>query len=155
TGERNADAATEAGADPAAYNDVTDGANWTAFDLVGSAGLPQNGLFGATFDGRYVYFGCANGGPTTRYDTQSSFTAAGAWSTHTTPPDLEGAVFDGRYVYLVPSLAPTAIRFDTHGMFADGSSWNAFTTTAVHPNAKSFSGAVFDGRYVYYSPDNA
>jgi len=138
--------------DNATYNDMMTLTNWTSYDLVGSAGLTQNGLYGGAFDGRYVYLACANGGPTTRYDTQGNFTTAASWSTFNTTPDVEGALFDGRYLYLVPSLAPTALRYDTQAAFNVAGSWSSFTTTGIATSAHSFDGAVFDGRYLYYMP---
>jgi hypothetical protein len=134
---------------------MTDVANWTGFDLVDTGHLPQNGLFGAAFDGRFVYFACANGGPTTRYDTQAPFGDAASWTTHQTSQDLEGALFDGQRVYFVPSISGTALRYAPAGGFGDAGAWESFSTTSIDANARSFTGGVFDGRYVYYFPNNA
>jgi hypothetical protein len=92
------------------------------------AALPQANLglkmsfFGATFDGRYVYYvpniNAYDGGysgQVVRYDTiPQLFGATTSWTTFDTGtltvPEggapargLNGAVFDGRYVYLVPN----------------------------------------------------
>jgi hypothetical protein len=103
----------------AGFNSIS---SWSAFppaQLVPAA----TSYFGATFDGRYVYFAPTGGGGQDngfllRYDTTiADFTSSAAWgsfdttSLNTNAIDFAGAVFDGRYVYLVPEGTLVA-RFD-------------------------------------------
>jgi hypothetical protein len=94
----------------------TTASSWEIFDT--STSSPSaTGLFGATFDGRFVYFAPYSGVAVARYDTASTFTDSAAWSTFdvTTvdPRDTAfyGAVFDGGAVYLVPHGGGTVARF--------------------------------------------
>ena len=153
-------AANDAGdAGSTTYNDLTQAANWTGYDL---GALRDNS--GATFDGRYVYFASLNAtGTVTRYDTQASFTTGASWTTfdattvNANARGFWGAAFDGRYVYLVPNSyngTPhgTVTRYDTQAPFGTAGSWSTFDTTSLSANAKGFVGATFDGRYIYFVP---
>jgi hypothetical protein len=157
----------DANVTPTTYNDMTQAASWSTFDLSAvSAGAKT--FAGATFDGRYVYFAPASDvvGTVARFDTQASFTAAGSWSTFATTTlnpnakGFQGAAFDGRYVYLVPLATAAftfdglAARYDTQASFTAPGSWTTFDTATLDANATGFAGSAFDGRYVYLVPDN-
>ena len=76
---------------------------------------------GASFDGRYMYYGPKYSDTFVRFDTQGIFTTAAAWdrinmSTAQGGAELDnayyGASFDGRYVYFVPTVSHTFVRFE-------------------------------------------
>jgi hypothetical protein len=120
--------------DTQASGGFVDPNSWQTFPLdpvIGST-VSDIGYYGATFDGRYVYFAPSTGkdlnnkefigSVVLRYDTQGSFTGASAWSTYDVTlsnpgaAGFLGAVFDGRYVYLAPywngSYDGIVARFD-------------------------------------------
>jgi hypothetical protein len=143
--------------------------SWSSFDMstLASAAIDYAG---AVFDGRYVYFvpnGGSQSGFVTRYDTQGTFTDAGAWSVfdmttvHSLLRGFIGGVFDGRYVYFVPyntyisgnpALSGRVGRYDTTGSFTAASSWSSFDVATVNASAVGYQGGVFDGRYLYLIP---
>jgi hypothetical protein len=90
--------------------------SWETFDTV-TVNPNANGLFGATFDGRFVYFAPYGGVAAARYDTQLPFGNGVAWTTldmTTVDPRASafyGAAFDGAAVYLVPHGGSTVARF--------------------------------------------
>jgi hypothetical protein len=107
-----------------------DASGWSFFSPQLPLGLGPN-YFGATFDGRYLYFAPASGSASTdggaiqmpflRYDTNAPFDAKPSWATfvHSLSDgglagfeDFAGSVFDGRYVYFVPAGADAFVRFD-------------------------------------------
>jgi hypothetical protein len=141
-------------------------ASWSTFD---TATVGAKGFIGAAFDGRYLYLvpyydGTAFDGVAARYDTQSAFTTAAAWSTFDTTTVNAGAkgfiggAFDGRYLYFVPrqsaalSFNSILTRYDTQAGFTTATSWSAFDTGTVNVNARGFASAAFDGRYLYLAP---
>ncbi|MCW3020168.1 MAG: hypothetical protein JWN10_2476, partial [Solirubrobacterales bacterium] len=120
-------------------------------------------LFGAAFDGRYLYFvpnynNTVQDGLVTRYDTQGAFGSVGAWSTfdlatvNASAIGFLGAAFDGRYVYFVPGTGSLAARYDTQRAFGGGGAWTTFDVKSVNAGAPKYFGAAFDGRYVYLVP---
>ncbi len=135
---------------------------WTTFNpsVVNSE---ATGFWGATFDGRYVYFVPNSYGTVTRYDTQATFDNAASWSTFdagtvsSRAKGFNGATFDGRYVYFVPHAGPAldglVTRYDTQAAFGDAASWATFDTATVNASAVGFTGGVFDGRYLYLVPN--
>jgi hypothetical protein len=95
---------------------------WATFVLTNVA--PGNdGMFGMTFDGRYLYFVPSNSaqlsleGLFARYDTTLPFTAASSWESYDltavspVATGLGSAVFDGQNVYLVPFFSGAVVRF--------------------------------------------
>jgi hypothetical protein len=80
---------------------------WTAYDVDSFA---AGGYWGATFDGKYLYFAPNDSLEVLRYDTSAPFATASSWSTFdlgtsgiaTNLSRFAGAVFDGEYVYFVP-----------------------------------------------------
>jgi hypothetical protein len=92
--------------------------SWSAFDLAPDAGSAT--LFGGAFDGRFVYFvpSAPASGVVTRYDTQSTFGAACAWSAYDigklnpSATSFSGAVFDGKFLYLMPHGNTWVARFE-------------------------------------------
>jgi hypothetical protein len=78
-GDAAPDAGTDASVVTAAYNDMTQAANWSTFDTTTLNAKPS-GFAGATFDGRYVYLVPRNvsaipDGTVARFDAQAGFTA--------------------------------------------------------------------------------
>jgi len=146
-------------------------ASYTVFALT-SIGVPSNaGYGGGVFDGRYIYLSPATGASTpprsatiVRYDTTSSFTTTGSYSTfniQTIATGLThyfGAVYDGRYVYFMPYNAlatprsASIMRYDTTLPFSAASSYAVYDMHLVSSKAQFFYGGVFDGRYVYLIP---
>jgi hypothetical protein len=137
-----------------------DASSYATFDVATLNAEANGGLFGAAFDGRYVYFVCSAACDRTlvaRYDTRDAFTAATAWTTIPIPTDhandIRDIVFDGRYVYFVPARRGNAAsgdvdRYDTQGELTSATAWATFDTTAL--GADEFWNAMFDGRYVYF-----
>ncbi len=136
--------------------------SWDVFDVSGVAPVVKS-VFGAIFDGRYIYLPpFSNGTPasvTARYDTTKPFAQNGSWETFdvaqvdATAVNLHGGTFDGRYVYY-PSYnnVGVIVRYDTTMPFAQKGSWQAFAISKVTGNVASYSGIVFDGEYVYLVP---
>jgi hypothetical protein len=146
---------------------MTSAASWQVIDPSVLIDANAYGYKGAAYDGRYVYYvprntGGQPGGLVVRYDTQATFTQAGAWSKYDLVPNVNinakgftGAVFDGRYLYFIPSINTTFVaRYDTQQPFTTQGSWSTFDVTTANPNAKGFFGGAFDGRYVYLVPGN-
>ncbi len=98
--------------------------SWEVFNAQGVNGSAQ-GITGAGFDGRYVYFSPHDDGTNymslaIRFDTQGAgFTNTAAWSVYDTSAldanarGFHGVGFDGQYIYMVPSNttggAPTGV----------------------------------------------
>ena len=81
----------------------------------------DDAYFGASFDGRYVYYTPRDSDTFVRFDTQGVFTTAGDWSQinmstaqggATLDISYRGSAFDGRYVYYVPHYSDTFVRFE-------------------------------------------
>jgi hypothetical protein len=143
--------------------------NWLAYDASSTGGLQATIYKGAVFDGRFVFFvPYLNGGACVvlRYDTQTAFTNATAWTawnaTNTSGLQTEGydgAVFDGRYVHFTPYHTSGSVfhgvilSYDTLAPFATASSWSAVDAGGVGGLAtQGYVGAVSDGRYLYFAP---
>jgi hypothetical protein len=145
------------------YSDITDTSKWTKFNLA-PLGLDHGALlWGAAFDGRFMYFpayqtgfydsdGSINelSGLVVQLDTQGTFTSVASWATFDTAVGggqaYTGAVFDGRYVHFLPNQGTVASRYDTKAPFGTASSW-AYATTGG-----SFAGGTCDGQNVYAAP---
>lgn len=144
-------------------------ASWKAFEPAGSA----KGLWGGTFDGRYIYFsprydGAAWSSEVLRYDTTQGFDTASSWKTfdpvaagmNGSPQGFYGALFDGRYVYFVPStnsvlgVHGVVLRYDTTESFDALASWQAFDPgdAGVGIDPDGYVDATFDGRFLYFAP---
>ena len=76
---------------------------------------------GASFDGRYIYYGPKYSDTFVRFDTQGVFTTAGDWSQMNMSTAQGGAelndayygvLFGGQYIYFVPSFSTTFVRFE-------------------------------------------
>jgi hypothetical protein len=120
---------------------LTAAASWSKFDALANLDPKAKRFAQANFDGRYVYF-VPNGfdaldGLMVRYDTEGTFTAAGAWSkfdlTQVNPgaTGFSGSVFDGRFLYLVPDAyfaSGLVARFDakTPPSMPNLPGWNGF-----------------------------
>jgi hypothetical protein len=140
--------------------------SWAAFDLA-ALGAGVGGFWGATFDGRYVYFDPFSNavddagtelldGRMPRFDTQAPFETASSWSIFDTTQlgqavaGFDGSISDGRYVYFAP-YGSTALRFDSHASFAATASWTTFDLSNVPGAMTDLGTPVFDGRFVYYT----
>lgn len=155
--------------------DFDDAASWEAFDPGNNGvGVDPDGFFGATFDGRYVYFapffdGSTYRGEVLRLDTTLTFTDPASWTAYdpgdhgvgTDPDGYAQPVFDGRYLYFAPHYNGTdyhaeVLRFDTTMTFTDPASWTTYDPGAggVGTAPRGFYGAAFDGRHVYLIPYN-
>ena len=143
--------------------------SWTKQDATFVNGLTTRGYFGATYDGRYVYYApCRTNvfhGVALRYDTRGEFTDTNrweAWDAGATDGLITkgygGAVCDGRYVYYVPfgddvDRHDRVLRFDTQGPFRDAASWSAYDAAGTDGmSAFGYNDAIFDGTYVYFVP---
>jgi hypothetical protein len=147
-----------------------DTAAWAAYDAGAVDGNDTKEWWGATFDGRFIYFSPVAYGAAVRFDTVSDFKSAKSWKSYgitvagnTNSRGLDtggytGAVFDGRYVYYSPFLNSIekhgiTLRYDTTGNYSSSTAWSAYdagNTDGI--TSKGFAGAIFDGRYVYYVP---
>jgi hypothetical protein len=92
-------------------------ASWEIFDTR-TVNTAANGLMGATFDGRFIYFAPYVGVAAVRFDTTAgAFNSAAAWSSldlrtvNAAAIQFYGATFDGSAVYFVPHGGSTAVRF--------------------------------------------
>ncbi len=143
--------------------------NWSAFDAGAIQGLQTQGYFGATYDGRYIYYAPCRAqdfhGYALRYDTQKDFHSKDSWESYDAgqtdgleTKGYSGAVFDGRYVYYVPFAVLTQrhariLRYDTHADFRAQSSWKAYDAQNILGRKMTgYVEAVFDGRYIFFSP---
>jgi predicted outer membrane protein len=146
----------------------TTAADWQQMSMStaqGAAAL-DNAYFGASFDGRYIYYVPYNSDTFVRFDTQgTSFTTAADWqkmsmSTAQGAAALDsayfGASFDGRYIYYVPLNSDTFVRFDTQGTsFTTAADWQKMSMSTAQGATvldAAYTGASFDGRYIYYVP---
>jgi predicted secreted protein len=149
----------------------TTAADWQKMSMStaqGAAAL-DNAYFGASFDGRYIYYVPLNSDTFVRFDTQgTSFTTAADWqkismSTAQGAAALDdayqGTSFDGRYIYYVPYNSDTFVRFDTQGTsFTTAADWQQMSMSTAQGAAAlddAYFGASFDGRYIYYVPRNS
>ncbi len=144
----------------------TNAGSWSAYAVGALVDAGAPGFATGGFDGKYVYAVPQNGQApiVVRYDSTSTFTQAGSWTSFDVSAvsaqarDFEGAVFDGRYMYFVPykdqsnGYGGKAVRYDTTKPFAQTASWESFDTAQVNANAVGFNGGQFDGRYVYFAP---
>ncbi|HEY5242196.1 MAG TPA: hypothetical protein VIJ22_12045, partial [Polyangiaceae bacterium] len=125
------------------------------------------GFYGGVFDGRYVYTvpyenNVGVDGVLVRYDTETSFLTATAWTPfdmatiNATAEGFTGATFDGRYIYFVPKFKTVTARYDTLATsLGSKSSWSIYDLSTVTPadaGTPSFAGGAFDGRFVYFIP---
>ena len=91
-------------------------ASWSTFPVT-TVDANARGFFGATYDGRYVYFAPYSGNLAARYDTSAPFADASAWRTFDVTGvaaqarDFYGAAFDGGTVYFLPHGTGTVARF--------------------------------------------
>ena len=99
----------------------TDPSSWRSFDLskttVAGGDFVDMYFYGASFDGRYVYYIPGDGTVLVRYDTQADFSSASAWESVGmwavgASSGFRGAAFDGQYLYLVPRDWGPIMRFD-------------------------------------------
>jgi hypothetical protein len=159
-GSGGADSGTGCTADSMGYHAMANAACWATYDVSNAIGA-INGLYGGTFDGRYVYFAPVGAEPFVRYDTQGAgFDATSSWTAYNPAAkgdasaytdEYAGAVFDGRYVYFIPGdVTPSFLRFDTQGTFESKSAWTLFTLS--QSEAGGYAGGTFDGRYIYFAP---
>jgi hypothetical protein len=94
----------------------TAAASWSTFDI-STLDATAKGYFGATYDGRYLYFAPYNNKAIARYDTSASFGDAAAWGIYdatvhaTAARDFYGTAFDGDDVYFIPHGSSTVVRF--------------------------------------------
>jgi len=150
---------SDSGADGGA--DLSDLSRWSAFDLTSLGGAPT-GLWGGTFDGRYVYLTPSSEDQTSslayRYDTTGSFTTTAGWlkfdlsSTGAGATDFAGTVFDGHFVYFAPTWGGSVtVRYDPQLPFTQTSSWTLFDPGAAYTVRQ---GATFDGQFAYFVPTN-
>ncbi len=143
-------------------------ADWQRMNMStahGGAAL-NDAYYGASFDGRYIYYVPSSSNTFIRFDTQGiSFTTTADWqlmsmSTAQGASLLDsayfGASFDGRYIYYVPFLSDTFVRFDTQGTsFTTTADWQLMSMSTAQGAAAldaAYSTTSFDGRYIYYVP---
>jgi hypothetical protein len=151
----DADSAADAEAG-VVYNDMTNAAFWTSFDLTTVDPSAKN-FAGGAFDGHYVYFSPNGQAVVARYDTTSAFASTSSWSTFhantqlTASGSCAGAAYDGHYVYFVPSaFGEIIMRYDTTATFGSTSSWSTFDLSSADAGTSGYAGAIFDSRYLYF-----
>jgi hypothetical protein len=138
--------------------------NTTAFyDLTQGGTRAVAGFCGGVFDGRYIYYvpytNVAFHGTVVRYDTTSSFAAAGSYAVYNLQQlnsfakGFWGGLYDGRYVYFSPFGGNTVFtRYDTAYSFTASTSYSIVDLSSITPGRIRFTGGAFDGRYIYLSP---
>jgi hypothetical protein len=124
-------------------------AAWSVFDMH-SANTQAYWLFGALFDGRYVYVESTSNSSITQFDTMAALDAGASYAffnvgTNLGVAGLANGAFDGRYVYFTGTKIA---RYDTHATFTTVGSWSAVSATNVTANGCIL--GAFDGRYVYF-----
>jgi len=146
----------------------TNSSDWQQMSMSTAQGgaTGDEAYYGASFDGRYVYFVPEYAGSFVRFDTQGTFTNASDWQ-QMSKTTVQGGVasgsykyttFDGRYIYFVPKNSATFVRFDTQGTFTNVLDWQQMSMSTVQGSValnEAYLGATFDGRYVYFVPDNS
>jgi hypothetical protein len=147
----------------------TTSSSFTTFNLT-SVNAGVNTLYGACFDGRYIYYSTkwvnSSNGLAARYDTTQPFRAAGSYivfdisNLSANAYGFAGNVYDGRYVYYVPLGDPsvpqdnfTVARYDTTLSYAAMASWTLFSLASLSSSARGLTGALYDGKYVYFFPN--
>jgi hypothetical protein len=99
----------------------TDPGSWQSLDLtktnIGGGDFYNMYFYGASFDGRYVYYVPGDGTLLVRYDSRADFTAPSSWESVGmwaigASSGFRGAAFDGQYLYLVPRDYGPIVRFD-------------------------------------------
>jgi hypothetical protein len=172
----SADADAGGGADTEAsgpYNDMTDPANWSAFDTR-TVGACASLCAGGTFDGRRVFLVPSYVAPDASgfvavYDTTQPLADANAWSgfdtTRLAPTakGFAGAAFDQHYVYVGPNFdgffaRGVAPRYDITQPLGADASWGFFDISTLGDAGPvagdvGYNGVSFDGHYVYYAPN--
>ncbi|MBS0625611.1 MAG: hypothetical protein JSS32_06140 [Verrucomicrobia bacterium] len=143
--------------------------SFSIFDMQANVSSNSCGIFGACYDGRYVYMisdqnRLTQSGTVTRYDTTLPFSTATSYSAFDLSPisslsvGFEGSIYDGRYVYFIPNDSFVAtksgliVRYDTTMPFTSYSSYTSFDSTSVQSNSCGFLGSIYDGRYIYLVP---
>ncbi|MBN2694564.1 hypothetical protein JXR93_07865 [bacterium] len=152
--------------------------SWEAFDVNSNNSTFSNakGYYGATGDGRYIYFApCRDSnndgfhGRVLRYDSTKSFTDLSSYSLYDagntdnlTTTGYAGAIFANGYIYFVPYLNEEGrhakvLRYNTSSDFSNSNSWSAFDANSLDlptgAQLNGYDGGVFDGeRYIYFSP---
>ena len=157
--------------------------SWDTFDLCPGAEpcqhegitIDPDGYYGASFDGRYIYFtpyynGTERHCEVLRYDTwsEAGFNSLSSWTTFDPANNgvgtylygFSGTVFDGRYVYFVPAhnrhvdYHGKVLRYDTRSEFGSVESWETFDPgdNGVGTDPDGYVGAVYDGQYIYFVP---
>ncbi len=154
------------------HQDFHDPDAYEAYDAGNTDGLRTVCYYGATCDGRHIYFtprDCGDGyhSRVLRYDTHGGFKSAGAWSAHDAGLEHshQSAGFDGRFIYMCPgyrdvaddtiseaALSGAVLRLDTTRDFKDASSYRVFDASALSEDTVCYDGAAFDGRYIYFVP---
>ncbi|MDO8625833.1 MAG: hypothetical protein Q7K39_00005, partial [Candidatus Magasanikbacteria bacterium] len=147
--------------------------SWSFFNTTALNSNSKGFTYGATFDGRYIYFSplktdnSTYSGLALRYDTAASFSASSSYSffdattVNSNSKGFNGTIFDGRYLYYIPDRTANGVdqgqitRYDTTGSFVNASSWSVYDMAQVNATAKGFTGAVFDGHYIYFVPFGA
>ncbi|MCB8960106.1 MAG: hypothetical protein H6651_07310 [Ardenticatenales bacterium] len=150
-----------------------DAGSWAAFDPgAHGVGVQPAGFYGASFDGRYVYFtpyenDSGKHGELLRYDSQQPFNIASSWTSFdpgahgvgTDPDGYTGQIIAGGYLYLIPSHNGTAfhgefLRYDLQANFTSPAAWTSFDpgSHGVGTDPDGYYGAAFDGRFIYFTP---
>ena len=148
---------------------LSDPSGWAVHALIGgivAAGGSSDGAYtylGGAFDGRYVYL--APFGTNTyavQFDTQGSFTDAGAWQLFDataidSAADYWGVITDGRYAYFAPNTTTTVLAYDSKAAgdagsgFASKGAWSGYNL-GTGPDYSGFWGGIDDGHYLYLAP---
>lgn len=156
------------------HQPFTQATSWAVFD---TAAIHPNsrGFVSGCFDGRYIYLApyqldlSTMHGQVTRYDTQSDFTAPGAWQVFDTAsvhPDSRGfhsAVCAGDHVYLIPYLFVPYLhgigehsgllqRYDRRLPFTSPDAWQCFDLTTLNAGCQGYVGGVCCDGMLYLAP---
>ena len=146
--------------------------SYEAYDAGKTDGIRTVCYYGATFDGRFMYFTPRDEGDgyhsrVLRYDTHGPYRHPDSWSACDAGLEHshQAAGFDGRFIYFCPgyrdtddasiseaALSGAVLRLDTTRDFKDPSSYRVFDASALSEETVCYDGAAFDGRYIYFVP---
>jgi hypothetical protein len=144
--------------------------SWVVYDASSTGGMDTRGYYGATYDGKYIYFvpfndGTGFHGRVLRYDTEKDFSSSKSWSAYDAgftggknTIGYKGAIYWGDYIYFVPfreaeKCHGRVLRLNISEDFNDASSWESYDAAGTDGvDTRGYVGAETDGRFIYFIP---